>query len=81
MKLLFSFVGLGCLFGFFSLLHFGEMQHLKNKRIYFFYKGQNVDRMGLYKVKELVVYTENKLLRFNLLYDIVSGESLNCCMK
>lgn len=37
--------------------------------------------MGLYKVKELVVYTENKLLRFNLLYDIVSGESLNCCMK
>lgn len=49
MKLLFSFVGLGWLFGFFSLLHFGEMQHLKNKRIYFFIKDKMLIEWGYIK--------------------------------
>lgn len=58
-------------------LHFKKLQHFKNKILSFFKRRAKWWYHGLFKVKELRMYTEKKLLGFNLCAT-VSGETPLC---
>lgn len=58
-------------------LHFKKLQHFKNKILSFFKRRAKWRYHRLFKVKELRMYTEKKLLGFNLCAT-VSGETPLC---